>query len=104
MRMARPPPLPRMQGVAARAGQTSPPEANCSTASPTPYWKYSTLLGGGRCDSWAEARFGSKQGLSRALAATANSAVFLRRARLPEAASGFEFEAGSTLVVVTGLT
>jgi hypothetical protein len=104
MRMARPPPLPKMQGVVARAGHTSPPEANCSTASPTPYWKYSTLFGGGRCDSWAETGFTRPRKVSAKAVATAKRAAFLRCARMGEAASGFEFEAGSTFVVVTGLT
>src|SRR5450432_3569235 len=104
MRMASPPPLPRIQGVVARAGHTSPPEANCSTASPTPYWKYSTLLGGGRCDSSAEAGFACPKKVNAAAVANAKRPAFLRWTPCLEAASGFEFEAGSTFVVVSGLT
>src|SRR5882672_8692677 len=104
MRMARPPPLPKMQGVVARAGHTSPPDANCSTARPTPYWKYSTLLGGGRCDASAETRFVCPKKVNAAMVANAKRAAFLRCAPPWEAAPGFEFEAGSTFVVVTGLT
>ena len=102
--MARPPPLPRMQGVVALAGQTSPPEANFSTARPTPYWKYSVLLGGGRCDSWADARFACPSEARIAAVANAKRAAFLRCAWLREEASGFAFEARRTFVFVTGLT
>src|SRR3954466_6813676 len=102
--MARPPPLPMMQGVLAPAGQTSPPEANFSTATPTPYWKYSTLLGGGRCDSWAQAGFARPSRNDPIATMNANSAAFLRRARFGGRATALEVEAGSTLVVVTGLT
>src|SRR5450432_2073390 len=101
MRMASPPPLPRMQGVCAH---TSAPEANCSTASPAPYWKYSTLFGGGRCDSWADAGFACPNEVSATVAANAKRAAFLRCAQLLEEASGFEFEARRTFVFVTGLT
>src|SRR5450631_2096778 len=104
MRMASPPPLLRMQGVVAALGQTSPPDANCSTASPTPYWKYSVLLGGGRCDSWAAARFAAPSKTTAAVVAIANGAAFLRRALLWMKPSAFAVEAGSTFVVVTGLT
>src|SRR4051794_23357623 len=104
MRMASPPPLPRMQGVLAPDGQTSPPDANFSTARPTPYWKYSVLLGGGRCDSWADARFASPNGNDAAAAPSANSAAFLRRARFLVSITAIAICACSTLVVVTGLT
>jgi len=93
-----------MQGVVAVRGQTSPPEATCSNASPTPYWKYSTLFGGGRCDSWAEARFARPSETSKSALAQAKHAAFLRCAGVAARAPGFEFEAGSTFVIVTGLT
>src|SRR3954471_18167235 len=102
--MARPPPLPRMQGVVARAGQTSPPETNFSTATPTPYWKYSVLLGGGRCDCWADARFVSPSRNDAAAALNANSAAFLRCAWLRVSVPAIAICARSTFVVVTGLT
>src|SRR5450432_725464 len=102
--MASPPPLPRIQGVVACAGHTSPPDANCSTASPTPYWKYSVLLGGGRCDSWAEARFTCQSAALAAAAVSAKRGAFLGRAWLPLHTFGFELEPSSTFVVATGLT
>ena len=104
MRIASPPPLPKMHGVVARAGQTSPPEANCSTVSPTPYWKYSTLFGGGRCDSWAEARFAHPKKEARTRAVNAKHAAFLRRSWALADASSLQFEASSTFVLCTGLT
>jgi len=93
-----------MQGVVAFAGQTSPPDANCSTASPTPYWKYSVLLGGGRCDSWADARFARPAERTARPSQSQNGAAFLRRALLRMKPAAFVVEAGSTFVVVTGLT
>src|SRR6478752_5891460 len=116
MRIARPPPLPKMHGVAflvssappavivVAEGQTSPPDANFSKATATPYWKYSTLLGGGRCDCWAEARFANAKRNSNACAPNANDAAFLRCARFGRRVSAFMEQAGSTFVVVTGLT
>ena len=104
MRRASPPPLPRIQGVFALAGQTSPPEANFSSATATPYWKYSTLLGGGRCDSWAEAGFGWPSRNREIRAAPAIEAAFLRLAELRPTTSAFELEASSIFVVVSGLT
>jgi hypothetical protein len=93
-----------MQGVLALAGQTSPPDANFSTSRPTPYWKYSVLLGGGRCDSWADARFARPNKRNAAVVAIANGPAFLRRALLRMKPTAFVVEAGSTFVVVTGLT
>src|SRR6478752_4194416 len=116
MRIASPPPLPRMHGVAFLVtsmplavsvladGQTSPPDTTFSKATATPYWKYSTLLGGGRCDCWADARFANAKRNSDACAAHANEAAFLRYARLRRCALAFAGQAGSTIVVVTGLT
>src|SRR6478735_3943164 len=116
MRMARPPPLPKMQGVAflvssdppgvmvVADGQTSPPDANFSKATATPYWKYSTLLGGGRCDCWAEARFANAKRNISACAQNANEAAFLLCTRFGRRVLSFEERAGSTFVVVTGLT
>ena len=89
-------------------GHTSPPDANSSTASPTPYWKYSTLLGGGcccgGCDSWAEARFACPNSSKESALAITNGAAFLRRTQLGVNTFGFVVEPGSTFVVATGLT
>src|SRR6185369_7023277 len=116
MRTASPPPLPRMQGVAFLLtsvpldvsvlvdGQTSPPETTFSKATATPYWKYSTLLGGGRCDCWADARFARAKRNSASSAPSANEAAFLRCACFGRHALAFAGQAGSTFVVVTGLT
>ena len=116
MRMARPPPLPKMQGVAflvssdppgvmvVADGQTSPPDANFSRATATPYWKYSTLFGGGRCDCWADARFANVKRNVSAHTPNANDAAFLRYAGFRRSPSAFLGQAGSTFVVVTGLT
>ena len=78
--------------------------SHASTASPTPYWKYSTLLGGGRCDSWAEARFARPKKVARTTAVNAKRAAFLRRSWALEDALNLQFEASSTFVLCTGLT
>src|SRR6478735_12155970 len=110
MRIASPPPLPRMHGVAFLVtsmplavsvladGQTSPPDTTFSKATATPYWKYSTLLGGGRCDCWADARFVRAKRSSESSAPSANEAAFLRGACIGWRAPAFARQAGSTFV------
>ncbi len=49
-----------MHGVRAPAGQTAPPLSKVNECSETPYWRYSTLIGGGRGSVCAEAD-GSRQ-------------------------------------------
>jgi hypothetical protein len=44
-----------MHGVLARLGHTAPPSSSVKVWSDTPYWRYSTLVGGGSTgvSAWA---------------------------------------------------
>src|SRR3954464_9985320 len=55
MRRPSPPPEPTIQGVLAPTGQTEPPFKSVRVCSETPYWMYSTLVGGGAAAACARA-------------------------------------------------
>src|SRR5437870_2094521 len=55
MRSPSPPPDPTMHGVVAPTGHTAPPSKSVRVWSDTPYWRYSTLVGGGATAACARA-------------------------------------------------
>src|SRR5882724_457789 len=55
MRRPSPPPDPTMHGVVAPTGHTAPPSKSVRVWSDTPYWMYSTLVGGGATAACARA-------------------------------------------------